>query len=1103
MRNFMSARWLLLGSVLFTLAVPRQAEAQTAVLTGRVTTEFGQPIIGANVYINDLAVSVATNEQGVYNISVPTARVSGQQVNLRVRVFGYQPQVVPVRIAAGTQEFNFAMKQDVNRLAEIVVTGVTAGTEVKRLPFSVARIDEREMPVPSANPLSQLQGKVTGVNIVSGTGRPGAAPAVLLRGPKMINATGRSQEPLYIVDGVAVSAGLADINPQDIESVEVIKGAAASSMYGARAGAGVIQITTKSGREQQNGVRFSARSEYGRSEIESDFRLPNFHHMMMDETGRYFCVRESSSLQGCSSIFDFEAEALRINGDAESQTLTALGFAREAGISSSPSQAVMKQTFQIMSWPRQYNPIRQLITPGQRTNSTFDAIGRFGGTSFFGSLNNYWEEGAMRGLKGYLRNSGRLNLDQQVGDDWTFGMRTFYSGAFFDGRNDDPGGGFFRATRNPVGVDLLRRDARGRLFVRSNPMAQGDQNYNPVYAFAEYGKQEDDAQRFLGSLTARFTPLSWLDFDANFAYDRRSQNSLYVEDRGVRYTSNFSFSNTLGYIEQDVDFDESYNTSINGSASRTFGDLETRFTTRYLYESQRESDIDTDGEDIAAPGLRTLRAARAARQIDSNIESIRSIGFMAGVDATYKGRYIIGALGRRDGSSLFGAENRWANYGRGSFAWRVSDEPFWMFPQINELKLRASHGTAGGRPRFEAQYETYAVSTSGQLSPSTAGNKALRPETVRETEVGADIEIFNRFGVTATYAYSIAEDQILETRPAAITGFQTQWLNAGTLENKTWELSLNIPIIQGRNLNWSGRINYDATRTMITALDVPPFLASSGANGSGFRIQAGLPYATHWGRQFVRSCAQLPAAQAAQCGAGMEYQANDEGWIVWVGAGNHYTEGITKNLWNAQQAAGTGPWNQSLHWGMPILLRDASGTPLLGNLGSALPKYRLGFSNTFNYKRLFAYAQLDGSFGQKIQNQGRQWSLGDFMVREVDQAHKSVGTAKPLGYYWRTPGLGVQGFYDVLGPNNLTVEDASYMKIREVSLSYNIGALRGTGDWTVGLVGRNLMTFTDYTGYDPETGSQGGVGNSRAVSGSDNYTFPNLRQFTFTFGTKF
>ena len=1099
MRKLTCARVAAFVGGLLASVMPIQAQAQTAVLTGTVRSEFGDALDAANVYIPEMQISVVTNAQGLYTITIPAGRVSGNLVDMRVRAFGYQPQTRPVRITAGTQTLDFSLRRDVNRLAEIVVTGVTAGTEARNLPFSVARVDEREMPVASANPLTQLQGKVPGANIVSGTGRPGAAPAVLLRGPKMINATGRSQEPLYIVDGVALGGNLEDINPQDIESVEVVKGAAASSMYGARAGAGVIQITTKSGRNQSSGVRFAARTEYGRSEVEGDFRLPANHMMMMDETRRYFCVRGTA----CSQVFDFEREARRINEDAESQSLTALGFERETGISSAPSQAVMKQTFQAETWPRIYNPIRQLISPGQRTNNTLDATGRFGETSFFASLNNYWEEGAMRGLQGYTRNSGRLNLDQAVGEDWTFGMRTYYSRALYDGRNDDPGGGFFRATRNPVGVNLLARDNRGRLYVRSNPMAQGDQNYNPIYAFSEYGQQENDKQRFLGSLNARYTPLDWMDFEANFAYDRSNNNALYIEDRGVRYTTNFALSNTFGYIEQDVGNEEAYNAAINGSAVRTFGDLETRFTARYLYEQQDEDDMEALGEDLAAPGLRTLRATRAGRSIDSNVESIRSMGYMGGIDATYKNRYIVGGLVRRDGSSLFGSDNRWATYGRGSVAWRVSDEPFWFVPQVSEFKLRASYGTAGGRPNFAAQYETYAVSTSGQLSPSTAGNAKLRPETVREAEFGADLEVLNRFGLTANYAVSTAEDQILEVRQPAITGFSTQWLNAGTLENKTIELSLNVPIIQRRNLSWSTRLNYDRTRSMIAKLNVPPFFGSNGASGSGFRFEEGLEYGTHWGRYLLRECSELPAAFASQCGAGQEYQKNDEGYVVWVGAGNSHTEGITKNLWNARQAAGTGPWGQALHWGMPILLRDENNSPKLTNLGTALPKYRLGLSNTFNFNKIFAYAQFDGAFGHKIQNQGRQWSLGDFMTSEVDQAHKDIATAKPLGYYWRTTPLGTQGFYDVLGPNNRTVEDASYMKLREVSLSYNIGSVRGTGDWTIGLTGRNLITWSDYTGYDPEVGSSGGIGNSRAISGSDNYTFPNLRTFTLTLGNRF
>jgi TonB-linked SusC/RagA family outer membrane protein len=1099
MRNLTRARVVALIGALLATVTPAQAQAQNAVITGTVRSEFGDAIDAANVYINDLQISVATNAQGAYTITIPAARVSGQQVNLRVRAVGYAPQVRPLTVSAGSQTFDFSLKRDVNRLAEIVVTGVTAGTEARNLPFTVARVDEREMPVPSANPLSQLQGKVPGAVIVSGTGRPGAAPAVLLRGPKMLNGEGRSQEPLYIVDGVALAGDLSDINPQDIESVEVVKGAAASSMYGARAGAGVIQITTKSGRNSSNGVRFAARTEYGRSEVEGDFRLPQNHMMMMDETRQYFCVRNTS----CGQIFDFEREARRINEEGESQSLTPVAFEREGGISSAPTQGMLKQVFQAETWPRQYNPIRQLITPGQRTNNTLDATGRFGGTSFFASVNNYLEQGAMRGLKGYNRNSGRLNLDQTVGDDWTFGMRTYYSRAVFDGRNDDPGGGFFRATRNPVGVNLLARDNQGRLYVRSNPMAQGDQNYNPIYAFSEYGQQENNKQRFLGSMNVRYTPLDWVDFEANFAYDRSNDNALYIEDRGVRYTTNFALSNTFGYIEQDTGNEEAYNAAINGSAVRTFGDLEARVTARYLYEQQDEDNMEALGEDIAAPGLRTLRAARTGRSIDSSIESIRSMGYMGGLDATFKNRYIASVLIRRDGSSLFGADNRWATYGRGSVAWRISDESFWMVPQIGEFKLRASYGTAGGRPNFEAQYETYEVSASGQLSPSTAGNSALRPETVSEAEFGLDLEVLGRYGLTANYAISQAKDQIHEVRQPAITGFSTQWQNIGTIENKTLELSLNVPFVQRRNLNWSGRLNYDRTLTTLTELNIPAFFGSTGPQGSGFRYEEGLPLAMHWGRYLLKNCSELPSAFASECGPGLEYQQNDEGYIVWVGEGNSYTEGITKNLWNAQQAAGTGPWGQRLHWGMPILLRDDANSPKLVALGSALPKFRLGFSNTFNYNKFFAYAQVDGTFGQMIQNQGRQWSLGDFMTSEVDAGSKDVGTAKPLGYYWRTPTLGIQGFYDVLGPNNRTVEDASYTKLREVSLSYNIGAVRGTGDWTFGITGRNLYTWSDYTGYDPEVGAGGGLSNSRAVNGADNYTFPNLRTFTFTLGTRF
>ena len=174
--------------------------------------------------------------------------MSGQQLVIRARSLGFIPQNKPITIRAGSQTADFTLKQDVNRLQEVVVTGVSAGTEQKKLPFTVAHVDDKDMPVPGANPLQAIQGKVPGATIAQTSGRPGASEAVLLRGPQSINASGRSQNPLYIVDGIEIVGALPDLNPQDIESVEVVKGAAASSLYGSRAGNGVIQITTKSGR---------------------------------------------------------------------------------------------------------------------------------------------------------------------------------------------------------------------------------------------------------------------------------------------------------------------------------------------------------------------------------------------------------------------------------------------------------------------------------------------------------------------------------------------------------------------------------------------------------------------------------------------------------------------------------------------------------------------------------------------------------------------------------------------------------------------------------------------------------------------------------------
>lgn len=1094
-------RWITTAVLALLFSVSASALAQNVTITGKVLSDAGQPLYGANVVIEALQISVGTTTQGVYSIVVPGARARGQIVNMRVRAIGYQPQVLNVQLTPGTQTHNFEMKIDVNRLNQVVVTGVSGATEVKKLAFTVAQVSSGDQPVAGANPLSQLQGKVAGANIVSASGRPGAAPSIILRGPQSINASGRSQEPMYIIDGVVSQGGLADINPQDIENVEVVKGAAASSMYGSRAGNGVIQITTKSGKTTSEGVKFRANIEYGTATIENEYKYPRSHVMLMNENFTRFCVAASGAAD-CSRTVDIEAEAYRINDGGTDFSLPPATFVNDAGISRNPGQINARALYLSNPFPKTYNPIRQFLTDGQTMNGTVDATGRFGRTNFFVSANQFRQEGSVKFLDGYTRSSMRLNLDQQLAGNFNFSVRS----SFTDAVDNNSGSAWFGLTRQPANATLLRRDSKGRLFIRSVPQNQGAQNVNPAYN-SENFRPRNRISRFVGNITSKWQPLTWLDAEFNLGYDSRSNFFEQQQDRGYRTSS--SSSTNLGSIRRDAGRSYAMNSAANVTMRKSWLEnaLDSRLTLRYSYEASDDRYQRSDGQNLAVPGLADPDAAITNFSITGSTEQIRALGMLANLDFDYKGRYIVGGLVRRDAASLFGSAQRWQTYGRGSFAWRVSEEPWFAFPKISDLKLRVSEGTAGNRPRYDAQYETFTFGGGGALNPATLGNKNLRPEVSREIETGMDIEVMNKYGLTLTWANNVINDQLLPVTPPASAGFGTQWQNAGELTNKTFEASLNVPIIQRRDLSWSMRINYDRTTSTISRLDIPETFYDGNQQGTAtlFKIKQGEEFGSMWGRRFVEKCSELPSTFQSRCGSGKAFQKNSDGYIVYVGDGNTLNDGITKNLWFTRLPIADSPWaKEPLGWGLPILARDSLGVVDLRKVGHALPDFRWSLSQNVSWKRMTVYALLDATVGKDVFNIGRQWSYGDFMHRDVDQSGATISSAKPIGYYFRAySGTGIGGLYDVLGPNNQTVEDASFVKLRELSVSYRIGKLQGVGDWSVSLIGRNLKTWTKYNGFDPEVGQGGGNLNSAALNATDAFGFPNLRQVTIAIGTSF
>ncbi len=1000
------------------------------------------------------------------------------------------PAQAPSRVSAPTPR---AGSRDTAQAADTSRAPATA---------PVVRLDVAGLPAPGLDPLSALVGRAPGLLIRGTSGRPGAMPGVLLAGVRSPASSGTSQPPLYVVDGVTVYAGMPAIDALEIVRADVVTGISAAPRYGARAANGAILLTTRSGAGSARAFEVRFRSEAGASDVERGLRTSRRHALLTDTGGRFCVVVAAAPL--CARTVDWTTETARVNDWPGDSVATPPAFPLDRA-SSTPPMA-LRQGFASKAWPTPvYDALRQVTATGPLVRTAADVAGRVGGTAWLAGVSQVRERGSMRSLDGATRYTARATLDQRLGRTLALSLRGWYGHDRSDGfSQQDEGTLFTSLTLQPASADLLARDTTGRLYARTNLLEYGRYYGNPLLYTTGDGITDALAtDRLLGGASLRWTPREWLDVEAAYGYDRRSDRWDYAVPFGFRAPGG-GMPPGMALTQAERWRDATRTVSLEATARRSFGaDLATTWTVRVL--SERHSSSARYDDAYLTPGAAgrppdTAYAVHMAADAPQRLS-----GLFGGASFAYRGRYAADVQLRRDAYTL-GDQHPPATLARAGLAWRASEEPWWPLPAAaGAFSLRASLGRAGSPPLYPL--------TAPQLLDTLQPAANLRGPTVTERSVGADLELFRRVGVSVTWTRSDTKDLALPVPIVSTPTFPILGLaNVGSLRGSSWELSLDVPLVRRRELAWTWRLAYDRSRAEFGKMVAPPFMYGGSIGmqpgGSYLLAREGERYGMLYGRYFLRGtgdCVRLPAPFSADCGGpGSSFQVNSDGWLVWVGkdaAGRAFStgDGLARNLWMTSLPAASAPWGVALDWGMPVPLSDTTGSTQQVPLGSVVPTWHFSVSQDLTWRRWRVFALLEGVMGRHAWNSARGNAWVSLTDAAVDQRGVDPATAKPIGYYMR--GLG--GAYLGSGPSNAVVEDASYAKLREVSVTYHLGRVGGVGSWDVALIGRNVVTLTPFHGLDPESGISGGIYATGVLDVGAAYTFPTLRTFSLALSTTF
>lgn len=983
-----------LGVFCFTFCSFGLFAQQTKTLKGVVTSlADGSPVVEATVLIKGTKNSAITDAGGNYKLTIKRA-----DKVLVISAVGFGNQEVKI---GNRTVINIEIKPDASAIAEVVQTGY-GEQDRKTLISSLSSVSAKEIvgiPVPSADQL--LQGRVAGVQVSANSGTAGGGMAVRVRGTTSINA---DNNPLYVIDGIPIfntpitsqgNAGqmmnpMADINPADIASIEILKDASSTAIYGSRAANGVVIITTK------RGINAKPRVSFGT-------------YLGMQSLGK-----QAQTISG--------AEFERLSNEVATNNDRVAPFR-------SPDAATNtdwnKQIFQS-------SPIR---------NYDLSVAGGDTKIRYLVSLNNFKQGsiiGTDKATSSFERTSARVNLDFELTDKVKIGTSLLLARSIRNGGQNEnsPLSTLGAATLYPSNLPVYQADGSyTRFSTLENPVASAlEQDYKM------------QANRFLGNVYMNYQIAEGLAFRSSWSIDYgNNKEDIYYNT----FMAQGAATNGRGISSITVNNNWINENTLNYEKSLGGGHKLLALIGNAFQESRIERTT-AEGQQFPSNNFRKIASAT----VQSSSADARSFGissYFGRVNYSFKGKYLATVSVRTDGSSRFGASNRWGIFPAVAVGWRVSDEKFMQkMTNVSNLKLRASYGSVGNQ-NFFGDFLARGLWNGGAnygnltgIEPMQLANPNLRWETTTQLNVGLDLGILkNKFIFTIDYYNKQTKDLLIDAPISRLTGFDSQWQNAGQVENRGIELGINATLLNKDNLTWNINFNVAHNQNLIKQLDSP----ITKFAGDVIRFQEGFPMNSFWLHR--------------QLGVSAE-----TGNVIWDGG----EDGVF----------------------------DASVDKFI--LGDAQANFYGGITNNISWNGFDLMVFFQYNYGNELLNWNKFYQEHGG-TRNTNFSQSQLGRWQKSGDQTSIPKMTGANYAANLRPSRF-LEDGSYLRLKNIVLGYtlpkNVVEKAYLSSARIYISAQNLLTFTKYTGLDPEVNSGGNI-----VQGIDLYAMPQPRIFTAGFNVSF